>query len=215
MAVVSGRPATFLADRLDLGTIGSPLRAIGLHGLEEYAGDGTVRLRPGVPAWRPVIESVRDQLRAAVPDGVRIEDKGYGVTVHWRAADGPGTDSTEVATQTTEIARAIAIEHGLVPRLGKASVELVLPLGIDKGTVVTELCGHLQTAGYIGDDTGDLLGFRALDELQALSGLRTVKIAITSTEMPRGMADAADLVLDGPRAAAKFLTALASRLRPS
>jgi trehalose 6-phosphate phosphatase len=215
VAVVSGRPAMFLADRLDLASKRSPLRGIGLHGLEEWADDGTVRLRAGVAAWRPVIESVRDQLRAAIPVGARVEDKIFGVTVHWRSAGEEGIDSTEVATRATEAARAVAAEHGLVPRLGKASVELVLPLGIDKGSVVTELCGHLQAAAYIGDDTGDLLGFRALDEQRDLHGLRSVKIAISSPEMPWGMAEAADLVLAGPSAAATFLAQLASCLAPS
>ena len=84
-AAVSGRSAEFLAERLELDRYKSPLRVIGLHGLEERLVDGTVRRRAGVGAWRPEIEAVRDQLLAAVPSGVRVEDKYYGITVHWRS----------------------------------------------------------------------------------------------------------------------------------
>ena len=107
---------------------------------------------------------------------------------------------------------SIAAAHGLPVRPGKASVELGLPLGVDKGTVVTELCAGLEVAGYLGDDTSDLPGFRALDSLRASSGLHAVKIAVLGAEAPAQMLEEADLVLDGPGAAAGFLEALASRL---
>ena len=67
VAVVSGRSAAFLADRLELDRYSSPLRAIGLHGLEEWSPEGALKLRPGVSLWRPVVESVDAALRAAVP----------------------------------------------------------------------------------------------------------------------------------------------------
>ena len=94
-------------------------------------------------------------------------------------------------------------------------MELALPLGIDKGTVVTELCGTLERAAFLGDDAGDMFAFRALDELRATSGLRTVKVAVAGADAPRALVEAADLVLDGPGAAVGFLVALAARLHPS
>ncbi len=212
VVVVSGRPAAFLADGLELTSYRSPLRAFGLHGLEECMPDGTVRLRAGVSAWRPVIATVGDRLRASLPTGVVVEDKEYGVTAHWRSIMASGADLEAIAAQATEAARAIAAEHGLVPLPGKASVELALPLGIDKGTVVTELCGGLDTAAFFGDDAGDLFAFRALDELTTTSGLRTVKVAVAGAEVPRELVEAADVVLEGPSAAVDFLVELAARL---
>ena len=42
-----------------------------------------------------------------------------------------------------------------------------------------------------------------------------LKVAVTGAEVPHGLLEAADLVLDGPGAAVGFLVALAGRLRPS
>jgi trehalose 6-phosphate phosphatase len=215
VAVVSGRPAEFLADRLELAGHGSRLRAIGLHGLEEAFPDGSLRPLDGVAAWRPEIEAARDQLLAGVPNGVRVEDKGYGVTVHWRSAGAPGDGIEAIAARTAEVAGTVAAGHGLVPRPGKSSVELVLPLGVNKGTVVKGLCGGLERACYLGDDAADLLAFSALDELSASSGLLALKIAVAGAEVPDGLLAAADLVLAGPDAGVAFLAALDRRLRPS
>jgi trehalose-phosphatase len=164
-----------------------------------------------------VIETTRDELAAALPSGVVIEDKGYGVTVHWRGVvvptlNGPGEGLETISARATAVARAAAAAHGLVARPGKASVELVLPLGIDKGTVVRELCGDLGTAAFLGDDAGDLLAFRALEELHAASGLRTLRVAVNGEDVPQALVQAADLVLDGPPAAVSFLVSLADRL---
>jgi trehalose-phosphatase len=212
VAAISGRPAAFLADRLELARYRSPLRAFGLHGLEEAFANGTVRLRPGVSDWQPVIATVRDQLRRNLPASVEVEDKSYGVTAHWRSMLASKANLDAVTAQVTEVARHLAAEHGLVPMPGKASVELALPLGIDKGTVVTELCGTNERAGFIGDDTSDLAAFRALDELASSSGLRTVKVAVAGSDVPRALLETADLVLDGPGAAVGFLEALAARV---
>ncbi len=212
VAAISGRPAAFLADRLELARYRSPLRAFGLHGLEESFADGRVRLRAGASDWQPVIGTVRDQLRQSLPTGVEVEDKSYGVTAHWRSLIASPAEIEAITAQATEVARAIATEHGLVLMPGKASVELALPLGIDKGTVVTELCGGQERAAFLGDDASDLSAFRALDKLTATRGLRTVKVAVAASEVPRALVEAADLVLDGPGAAVGFLEALAARV---
>jgi trehalose-phosphatase len=214
VAAISGRSATFLASRLEVATHPSPIRAIGLHGLEEWRPDGTVELRPGVSAWRPAIEAARNELQSAVPKGVKVEDKGYGVTVHWRSVEASGPELESIAARATAVVLRVGAELDLVPRSGKASVELALPLGIDKGTVVTELCRGLEVAAFLGDDSGDVLAFLALDRLRDSSGLRPLKIAVDSAEAPRELIEEADLVLEGPPAAASFLEKLALRLRP-
>ena len=53
---------------------------------------------------------------------------------------------------------------------------------------------------------------RALDELASSSGLRTVKVAVAGSDVPRALLETADLVLDGPGAAVGFLEALAARV---
>lgn len=213
VAVVSGRSAAFLADRLELDRYSSPLRAIGLHGLEEWTPDGALKLRPGVSAWRPVIETVGVALRAALPQGVRVEDKGYGITVHWRSVTTSGAELAALAAAATDTVQRIGVADGLLARLGKASVELAPPLGIDKGVVVKELCDGLEAAGYMGDDLGDLLGFQALEQLRNSSVLAAVKVAVSGEEAPRQLLEEADLVLEDPSAAGRFLEALAESVR--
>ncbi len=213
VAAVSGRSGAFLAERLELASYRSPLRAIGLHGLEEAFPDGSVTPVASAAEWRPVVEAVRDELVAAVPGGVRVEDKGFGITVHWRSLSASGAELEATAARATEVTRTIAARHGLVPRPGKASVELVLPLRIDKGTVVRTLCAGLERAAFLGDDAGDLLAFSALDDIRLTSGVRTLKVAVAGVEVPQRLIEAADLVLDGPRAAVAFLVALSERLR--
>lgn len=215
VAAVSGRSAGFLAERLELARYRSPLRAIGLHGLEEASADGRVTLRPGAAAWRGEIEAVREELKAAVPAGARVEDKGLGITVHWRSVTGPPAELRSVAERADGVARAVAARHGLEPRPGKASVELAPPLGVDKGTVVTELCGGLRTAAFLGDDTGDLLAFAALERLQLSGATHGLKVAVVGAEAPAEMFTRADLVLQGPEEAVAFLTALEERLERS
>ena len=74
-------------------------------------------------------------------------------------------------------------------------LELLPPVDANKGTAVR---GLLEQSGasralYAGDDTTDLDAFRALDGLEL-----GVRIAVTSPEGPRALADAADIVLDSP-----------------
>ena len=187
--------------------------AIGLHGLEEWSPEGTVTLREGVSSWRPVIEKIYGRLVDAVPIGVRVEDKGYGITAHWRSVTASAAELEAIRTQATGIVTMIGTEYGLEARPGKASVELALPLGIDKGSVLTELSRGLEAAAYLGDDLGDLRAFRALDVLVATFGLRGVKIAVNGDEAPGQLLKEADLVLDGPNAAALFLEALGRSCR--
>ena len=41
---------------------------------------------------------------------------------------------------------------------------------------MTELCEGLESAGYIGDDIGDLLGFQALARLRDSTVLEAVNV---------------------------------------
>ncbi|HKH89057.1 MAG TPA: trehalose-phosphatase [Acidimicrobiales bacterium] len=212
VGVVSGRQVAWLVDQLALsgqvGTAGLAGRGIvhaaGLHGLERSTGD-SVQLAEGVTDWLPTIRRARDQARAQAPAGVDVEDKGYGVTLHWRQI----ADREGIAEAVAGLAQRLAASTGLAARAGKASMELVLPIGIDKGSVVREWSAGrgLERVGFLGDDVSDLSAFAAVRELAA--GL---KIAVASAEMPSELVDQADVVLAGPEEAVALLTELADRL---
>jgi trehalose 6-phosphate phosphatase len=226
VGIVSGRPVEFLVDRLELEALLPPpaispgggssglhaygLHAYGLHGLEHWSGSGTIEIEPAVLAWRDPVASARDGARLAALPGVEVEDKVYGVTVHWRNAPDPAVVEARAAMLAGELAAA----HGLLARPGKASVELVPPVGVDKGTVMRRWGGdgRILRIGYLGDDVSDLLAFDALDSLAAEGGPRSLKVAITGPDAPPALLESADLVLGSPAAAVELLARLAESL---
>jgi trehalose 6-phosphate phosphatase len=201
VAVVSGRPVAYLAQRL--GTT-SGLILVGLYGLERIK-DGVVEELPEAGRWRSVVDRVATAAEQASPAGVHIERKGLSVVLHTRTA--PET------SHWVEIwAARAAGATGLVAHPGKRSIELRPPVKADKGTVVEELAQGLDAVCFLGDDRGDLPAFAALGRL-AHRGIHTLAVAVESDESPPELLDAADLVVAGPQGALAFLEALAGDSR--
>jgi len=90
---------------------------------------------------------------------------------------------------------------------GKMSVELRPPIATDKGTVVAELSSGLAAVCFIGDDEGDMPAFAQLSSLRA-SGIVTLAVAVAGDETPSQLVAAADLSVDGPDGAVRFLELL-------
>lgn len=188
VAVVSGRPVSFLADRLP-DAVG--VRLVGLYGLERSTGGGEIVTDPRADRWRPVLTDVTDRLGTSAPPGVVVESKGLAVTVHWRRA--PATQGWA--------SRAVAAEEkrtGLEAHPGRMSVELRPPLPVDKGSVTEDLVAGHAGACFFGDDLGDLPAFAALDRASALGEIETVTVAVIDAESPADVTEAADLVVEGP-----------------
>jgi trehalose 6-phosphate phosphatase len=201
VAVVSGRPASFLVEHLGLGRSaaahGPSVVASGLYGLEWAGSGGVVQTRPEAEQWRAVVDGVERTARAAAPPGMLVEHKGLSVAFHWRTA-------AANAGWARSFAEEMAGQTDLELHPGKMSVELRPPLPADKGTVVADLCRGLGAACFVGDDRGDLAAFAALDQLAA-EGISTCKVAAASTEMPAEMEAAADVVVDGPEGVVSLL----------
>jgi trehalose 6-phosphate phosphatase len=194
VAVVSGRPAAFLAAHLPV----PGLERWGSYGLERVV-EGGVESVAEAEAWRPVVAGVVARARDVAPAGVGIEDKGTSVTLHVRT-------SPEDGGWVRAFAEAEAASTGLVVHDARMSVELRPPLEVDKGTVVRGLVTRtgVSAACYAGDDLGDVSAFRALDGVGI--GLR---VAVRSDESPPELLAAADLVVEGPRGVLELLRALA------
>lgn len=212
VAVVSGRPAAWLMEQLGLAGVGGGgrvVQAYGLHGLEHTSG-GPVELAEGARGWADVATSVYTEAVAAGIAGLDVEDKVFGVTLHWRNA----TDPVAVSQQATALAERLSAHTGLLPRAGKASLELVAPLGIDKGSVVSRLGSEpaIGRVAFFGDDVSDLPAFAAVDELVAGRACLGLKIAVTGVDVPPELLDRADLVLAAPEEALALLEAVADRL---
>jgi trehalose 6-phosphate phosphatase len=203
VAVVSGRPAAFLAQRL--AAAGPAVRLFGVYGLE-WVEDGVVRRAREVEPWRGPAAEVVEAARSEFADGtVGIENKGASVTLHWRQAP-------EEGERAWAFARTWAQRTGLILQPGRMAVEFRPPVGIDKGAVVERLARGCAAACFAGDDAGDLAGFAALDRLAA-GGTRAVRLAVADEETPPELVAAADVVAHGPAEALDLLSALAARAR--
>jgi trehalose 6-phosphate phosphatase len=94
--------------------------------------------------------------------------------------------------------------------------ELRPPVPIDKGTAVhalLERTSSAQRACFAGDDHGDLAAFDALAHLREEGRIRTaVRIGVNSAEAPARLAEAVDLLVDGPPGLAALLDDIATAL---
>jgi trehalose 6-phosphate phosphatase len=214
VAVVSGRPVSFLVEQLApawrSGSVGSSgphrgdrgVQFAGLYGLERSGPDGTVKPERAAERWRPAVEAAALRLASAAPTGVVVEPKGLAVTVHWRRA--PEAGAWALAAATAEAART-----GLRAHLGRMSVELRPNVDIDKGTVTRQLTAGCSAACYVGDDLGDLPAFAALADLARHEGMATVSMAVVDNESAPEVLEAADLTVNGPVEALQVLAWLA------
>jgi trehalose 6-phosphate phosphatase len=191
-------------------------RMTGVPGLLVAGNHGMEWLEPGADAPIPSPEAARvrariDAVLAAVPmlPGVTIEDKGLSATIHYRNAADP--EATRRAV--------VAVLPGLGPggelelRPGRMSLEL-RPIGLgDKGAATRTIIDRfgLRGAVVMGDDVTDLDMFAAVAERRDAGLLRGAIIGVGGgdAEVPPEVSAAADAVLDGPEAAARFLSALA------
>jgi trehalose 6-phosphate phosphatase len=205
VAVVTGR-APLDARRMT----GVPdLLVAGNHGTE-WLEPGAVAPISSVEASRigSLVSEVADRVPAL--EGVTVERKGLSATVHYRNAP----DAVEAREAVLDaIGR---LPHGLELRDGRMSVEL-RPVGLgDKGAATREIIERFGLHGVVvmGDDVTDLDMFAAVDQARAAGRLRGAIIAIggQGTEVPRAVADAADVVLSGVDDAGSLLARLASAL---
>ncbi len=202
VAVVSGRPVATLAEHL--GQVPG-LEMVGLYGLERRTPDGAVAVVEGAEEWRSVVGQLARRVTAQAPVGVGVEPKGLTLTLHWRQAP---AESAWVRRTAEEAADAT----GLVVHPGRMTVELRPPMGVDKGTAVTEIVGTLVGAAYLGDDLGDLPAFTALDALARTGTCSTINVAVADPESPDELLAAADVVTDGPPGALRLLEWLVQAL---
>src|SRR5262245_34698383 len=148
-------------------------RVVGLDGIAYSGNHGFELLLPGDEEVRPdpsldgheedaprfVGELDRSELDRA---GLRVEDKGAIVALHWRGAENEGAAES--------LAHEIASEaewQGLVPHQGRKVLEIRPNVAINKGIAVAALipARPVDAALYGGDDRTDVDAFTALRTL--------------------------------------------------
>jgi len=139
--------------------------------------------------------------------GIRIEDKGAIVALHWRGAENEGAAES--------VAHEIASEaewQGLIAHRGRKVLEIRPNVAINKGIAVAALIPSrpVDAALYGGDDRTDVDAFTALRTLRDDGRLRaTACIAVASDESPPEVSIEADATVPGPEGFTRVLEALA------
>jgi trehalose 6-phosphate phosphatase len=206
LAIITGRRAE-VAVKLG-GFAGIPgLIVIGQHGFERWEG-GQLSSPPPAPEVAAARARLPAVLAAAgVPEGAQVEDKGHALVVHVRRTADPQAALALLTGPLTEF----ATEAGLDSKPGRMVIEL-RPPGVNKGAALTALISERDPAAvlFAGDDLGDLPAFEAVRAARA-AGREGVTVCSASDEVSE-LAAHADLVLDGPKAVAALLAALAEAL---
>lgn len=209
--IITGRPAQQVVDLAGFAGEDSieGLVVLGHYGFERWdSASGNV-------------ESITppdglDQARSRLPDLLHdheaatayVEDKGLSVAVHTRRTGDPEATFDRLV----EPLRSLADEVGLHLEPGRLVLEL-RPVGMDKGQA---LRGVLQAVDarsvlFAGDDLGDLPAYAEVERFRGEGGAGLL-VCSGSAEVSE-LAKRADLVVDGPRGVAAFLSGLVSQLR--
>lgn len=171
VAVVSGRAGDDVRARVGVDRI----VYVGSHGLE---------LSPQAERWRRTLAA----FAADAPwPAAETELKGLAISFHYRSR----SDEREAVRELEALADS-AREEGLVARFGRKVLEVLPPVGSNKGTAVRQLLEEhgLSRALAAGDDTTDVDSFRALDGIEL-----PVRVAVASPESPSLLRESADLVV--------------------
>jgi trehalose 6-phosphate phosphatase len=140
--------------------------------------------------------------------GIRTEDKGAIIALHWRGAENEGAAES--------LAHEIASEaewQELVPHRGRKVLEIRPNVAVNKGIAVAALVPmrQIDAALYVGDDRTDVDAFRGLRTLQEDGELSTVVCAaVASDEAPPEVRVNADLTVEGPEGVIALLEELAA-----
>lgn len=200
VAVISGRPAAFLADRVRVPGV----QLLGSYGMERVT-DGQLALAPEAQAWRPAVAEARRALAAELDGqpGIRIEAKPASVAAHWRQAP----DHARTADVVRRAAERAAARTGLRLEPGKLVFELRPPIDVDKGSAVAALIAVARptAVAYAGDDLGDIPALRVVREAGGYA-----LVVDHGAETDARLLAVADEVYPGTRRFADWLGALAT-----
>ncbi len=181
----------------------------GNHGFELLLpGDDEVRPDPSLDGHEGDAPRFVEGLDRSELDrvGVRTEDKGAIVALHWRGAENEGAAESLVHEIASE-----AEWQGLVLHHGRKVLEIRPNVAINKGIAVAALLAFrpVSNALYGGDDRTDVDAFTGLRTLRGDGELEaTACIAVASDESPPEVAREGDLIVDGPEGFVHVLEAL-------
>jgi len=198
VAVISGRAAEDVAHRVDI----PGLVYVGNHGMETWM-DGKVNVSEKVDPYLESLRLASPEIKAKMVRGMRFEDKGATLSVHYRQTDAPEV----VGAELTPTMQAIADRHGLVLTHGRLVFEFRPPINVDKGTAFHELVSayRLEAAFFIGDDVTDVGAFQAARELRRSGLCQGYGLGVKSQGTPSVVLEEADFFVEEVAGVALFL----------
>lgn len=179
------------------GRAGEDVRArVGVDGIV-YVGSHGLELDRQADRWR---RQIVDFASSAPWPEHDIELKGLSVAFHFRDA----ADEAAAVVELEAIAET-ARDDGLAARFGRKVLEVLPPVGSNKGTAVRHLLEEagLSRALVAGDDTTDLDAFRAVEELE-----HRVRVAVLSEESPTLLGEHAEIILSSTEEFLELLKSL-------
>jgi len=172
---------------------------------------------PSLARFEPAAREAGRAVAAALRDApwLFVEQKGPSVAFHYRAAADP--DAAGVLVDRAVSAHLGAASPPELERFDLRRIVELRPIGAGgKGAAVARLLLQEQPIGalVLGDDRSDAEAFGAVRAAVAAGSLpAALTVAVHGAlETPRELTDGADVVVAGPREAARVLAALAGVL---
>jgi trehalose 6-phosphate phosphatase len=187
-AVISGRAAEDVYQRIRL----PGLVYIGNHGMEQWQA-GKVVGSPAAAAYRDDLTAATPEIKQILITGMRFEDKGATLSVHYRQTANPEMVANDLAPHMQNIAK----KHGLLLTRGRMVFEFRPPVEIDKGTAFEELVEtyRLDAAFYLGDDTTDVAVFHTARRLRESGQCLAYGLGVESRGTPQAVLTEADYLV--------------------
>jgi trehalose 6-phosphate phosphatase len=164
---------------------------------------GEVIVSPTAAAYRENLSAAIPELNQALVAGMRFEDKGATLSVHYRQT----SDPEKLARKLTPSMQSIAEKHGLHLTQGRMVFEFRPPVEIDKGTAFEELVKSHQLEGafYLGDDTTDVAAFVAARRLREAGECLAYGLGVESQGTPQVVLTEADFLVQEVAGVESFL----------
>lgn len=216
VVVLSGRTARDAAARVRVGGVAY----LGNHGMERAflrRGGRAEGLQTRTDEAAHEAVHAAERLSEEVPRLIKeswliVERKPPAVAFHFRTAP-------DLVKASAELRAAVdALDpNGILERFPGRRVLELRPFGaVAKGESLQALVERYKPHAVfmLGDDVSDAMAFRALRELRERGVTDGVAVAVMARPdyVPAGVIESADVVLNSPYEATRFLSALARRL---
>jgi len=190
VGVISGRSVKNLTERISLPGV----TYIGNHGLERCV-DGEVKENFDSEKYLPMLAFSAKELEKIKLEGVRVEDKGVTLTLHYRQTKDPEAARDLLLPRVKEIAAQTELEFFE----GRMIFELRPPVKADKGHAFEQLVQEfeLDSALYVGDDTTDIAALEVAQKLRREKQVYAIGVGVMSHDNPNELPIQADLLASG------------------